>query len=265
MAPEQAKRKSVDKRADIWSFGVVLHELLTGEPLFQGEDISDTLAQVLTRQPDLGRVPAPARPLLTECLRKDPKQRLRDIGDAKRLLGEEAVPAAVTARPSRRPVLAWTVVALAMACAAVLGLLQTRRTAPPMPTFTFTVRSPEDEVFGGFAISPDGTMLAMPAVGASEGARWQISSGGGIYPRWSPDGKELFYISADSKMTVVPVNAAAGFQYGAPKPLFATPYHWGARVGFAVSRDGHRFLIPTRVINRSEVTVVTNWLAAARK
>src|ERR1700676_2705310 len=89
MAPEQARGKVVDKRADIWSFGVVLYELLTGERLFKGEDAAETLAAVIHKQPDLAKTPREARRLLEECLQKDPKQRLRDIGDAKRLLGEE--------------------------------------------------------------------------------------------------------------------------------------------------------------------------------
>src|ERR1700676_2999232 len=81
MPPEQAKGKAVDKRADIWSFGVVLYELLTGERLFKGDDTSDTLAQVLTKEPDLGSVPPKARKVLSRCLEKDPKKRLRDIGE----------------------------------------------------------------------------------------------------------------------------------------------------------------------------------------
>src|SRR5262249_14915106 len=89
MAPEQAKSKNVDKRADIWSFGVVLYELFTGEQLFQGEDVSETLAQVLTKQPDFRRVPVRVRALLQACLEKDPKCRLRDIADAERLLQSE--------------------------------------------------------------------------------------------------------------------------------------------------------------------------------
>src|ERR1700687_5186951 len=86
MAPEQAKGKRLDKRADVWSWAVVLYELLTGEQMFKGEDVADTLAQVLTKQPDLERVPRRVRRLLRECLQKDPKLRLRDIGDARRLL-----------------------------------------------------------------------------------------------------------------------------------------------------------------------------------
>ncbi|MFM2124283.1 MAG: hypothetical protein RL328_734, partial [Acidobacteriota bacterium] len=89
MAPEQAKGKSVDKRADIWAFGVVLWELLAGERLFKGEDVADTLAQVLTKDVDLGRVPAQGRKLIGECLQRDAKARLRDIGDARRLVGSE--------------------------------------------------------------------------------------------------------------------------------------------------------------------------------
>jgi serine/threonine protein kinase len=75
MAPEQAKGRNVDKRADIWAFGVVLYELLTGHQLFQAEDVSETLAQVLTKQPDWNKVPPKARALLQACLEKDPKRR----------------------------------------------------------------------------------------------------------------------------------------------------------------------------------------------
>src|SRR5580658_7588977 len=90
MSPEQARGKTVDKRADIWAFGVVLFEMLTGPRLFEGETVSDTLAQVLTKEPDWEQVPAQARKLVRRCLEKDPKLRLRDIGDAWELLEEPA-------------------------------------------------------------------------------------------------------------------------------------------------------------------------------
>src|SRR5262249_45223011 len=82
MSPEQARGTIVDRRADIWAFGVVLWEMLTGERLFQGQTTSDVLAAVLRAEPDLSRVSAPVRPLLQRCLEKDPRRRLRDIGDA---------------------------------------------------------------------------------------------------------------------------------------------------------------------------------------
>src|SRR5206468_2128281 len=82
MSPEQARGKPVDKRSDIWAFGVVLYEMLTGRTLFAGETVSDTLAKVLTSEPDLSAVPAQVRPLLARLLARDPKKRLRDIGDA---------------------------------------------------------------------------------------------------------------------------------------------------------------------------------------
>src|SRR5215475_13417488 len=98
MSPEQAKGKRVDKRADIWSWGVVLYELLAGERLFKGEDTADTLAQVLTKEPAWDRAPAQVQRLLQRCLEKDPKKRLRDIGEARYLLDDsEALPESVTA------------------------------------------------------------------------------------------------------------------------------------------------------------------------
>src|SRR5271154_240297 len=92
MSPEQAKGKSVDRRADIWAFGCVLYEMLTGKMAFSGETVTDTLASVIKEEPDWSQLPAttPIRVhvLLKRCSRKDPRQRLRDIGDARISLGE---------------------------------------------------------------------------------------------------------------------------------------------------------------------------------
>jgi eukaryotic-like serine/threonine-protein kinase len=81
MAPEQARGRNVDRRADIWAFGVILHEMLTGQKVFEGETLTDVLASVMRQDPDLARVPAQVRPMLEKCLEKDPlvAQRLSDI------------------------------------------------------------------------------------------------------------------------------------------------------------------------------------------
>src|ERR1019366_1783078 len=90
MSPEQARGKAVDKRADIWAFGVVLYELLTTKPLFAGDTVSDVLAAVLRQEPDLNAVPEKARLLIARCLEKDTGKRLRDIGDYELLLSPES-------------------------------------------------------------------------------------------------------------------------------------------------------------------------------
>src|SRR5579864_1932578 len=170
MAPEQARGKAVDKRADIWSFGVVLYELLTGERLFEGEGAAETLAAVIHKQPDLAKVPRQARRLLEECLQKDPKQRLRDIGDAKRLLGVEppAESAAATTR-SRRWLgwLAWSTAGIAVAGALGLAFVHFREQTPPAPEpVRFQIPFPDKAVPAAFpnpTISPDGRQVVFQA------------------------------------------------------------------------------------------------------
>jgi serine/threonine protein kinase len=120
MAPEQAKGKRVDKRADIWSWGVLLCELLTGEQMFQSDNAADILAAVMHKQPDLERVPAKVRRLLGECLQKDAKLRLRDIGDAKRLLDETETASERPTTPARGPSWLWPSVAALLAATAAL-------------------------------------------------------------------------------------------------------------------------------------------------
>ena len=99
MSPEQAAGQEVDRRTDIWAFGVVLHEMLTGKPLFRGETPLDTLALVRTKEPDWEKTPARARVLLKWCLEKNPAKRLRDIGDARLFLDEGSD----SLRPHRSP------------------------------------------------------------------------------------------------------------------------------------------------------------------
>src|SRR5262249_4037043 len=105
MSPEQAKGKPVDKRADIWAFGVMIYEMLTGRSLFAGETVTDTLAAVIEREPDWSGVPAKALPVLRRCLEKDPKRRLRDIGDAMAWI--ESAPEASTEQATPRATTRW--------------------------------------------------------------------------------------------------------------------------------------------------------------
>src|SRR5215467_12071802 len=124
MSPEQARGKPVDKRADIWSWGVVLYELLTGVRMFKGDEAADTLAQVLTKEPDWERAPVQVQRLLQRCLEKDPKKRLRDIGEARYVLDNS-----VTA--PKRSWLAWTAAALLAVAAAGFAALWLR--PAPLP------------------------------------------------------------------------------------------------------------------------------------
>jgi serine/threonine protein kinase len=169
MSPEQAKGKAVDKRADIWSFGVVLYELLTGERLFTGDDVSDTLAQVLTKQPEFDRAPMPCQRVLRQCLEKDPRLRLRDIGDVRCLLDEltaSSSGAPHVPSPARRFSSAgWLASAfLVLAGVALWDPWHAAPTDPPLMRLEITI--PEKENLGLFVLSPDGRRLAFWSAGS---------------------------------------------------------------------------------------------------
>jgi serine/threonine-protein kinase len=163
MAPEQASGKSVDKRADIWAFGVVLWEMLTGRRMFEGETISHVLAAVLTREPDLSAVPPRVRTLLSRCLEKDARKRLRDIGDAMSHVpaAGEPGPAVFAAAPARRWLApaGWTAAALAVALA-VLAWTRSPDVAEDVSAVVrFQIERAGDvynRTTSGFAVSPDG-------------------------------------------------------------------------------------------------------------
>ncbi len=174
MAPEQARGKTVDKRADIWAFGVVLFEMLTGRQTFGGDTISEVMAAVMKDDPDWSRLPPGLSPqvlrVLRRCLVKDPKQRLRDIGDARLLLDdvEPPVPSVVDARPAQRRGFGGLTVAavsgVAIAATAAAMLLATPHGPASTGVTRLSIALPDgDEVadtnIQPLAISPDGTRV----------------------------------------------------------------------------------------------------------
>ena len=162
MSPEQAKGKPVDNRADIWAFGVVLYELLTGVHVFQRDTMSDTLAAVLKEEPDWSRIPVRVRPLLQHCLEKDPKRRLRDIGDMHLLLETASVPV-----ETHRPWLAWGAVVVFVVALAALSLIHFRERPLVSAPVQFQISSSGSLLEGdAFAVSPDGRHLAFAATGS---------------------------------------------------------------------------------------------------
>jgi eukaryotic-like serine/threonine-protein kinase len=174
MAPEQARGKTVDRRADIWAFGAVLYEMLAGRRAFEGDTVSDTMAAVLTREPDWSALPsatpAPVRRLLRRCLEKDPRRRMRDIGDARPELedargvaSQDDAPPPGPAAPRR---VAWRVVGAAgLAGAALAGLialaLWPRAGAHDRPVRRFEISGGTFNEVANAAISPDGRVVAM--------------------------------------------------------------------------------------------------------
>ena len=180
MAPEQARGKTVDRRCDIWSFGAVLFELLSGKRAFPGESVTDTLAMVLKVDPDWNALPAgtpaPARRLLECCLKKERGQRLQAIGDARLLLVVEPSERA----PKPRPFWIAAALAILLAIVAAWGWLRPRPQAAPAPSLTLAI------------VPPKGTEL--PSIGNQAGAPSGTRTFRSSLP---PAGKAIHFESAD--------------------------------------------------------------------
>ncbi len=224
MSPEQARGRPVDKRADIWAFGAVLYELLTGQKAFAGDTVTDIIAAVVTREPDLAALPAttPAavRQLLRRCLEKDSKRRLRDVSEAGLVLTDAmadpdasvgpaaAVPAATARASSRRGLVALAIVLGVALVVSLSLLLQATRPGDPAP-LRFDIQAPPGTAFRTenrpmVAISPDGTTFALAVFGdgvsrlyvrrrdESE-ARLIAGTDGASDPVFSPDGRWIAF------------------------------------------------------------------------
>ena len=233
MAPEQARGKPVDKRADIWAFGVLLYEMITGRRPFHGETLSDTIASVLTGDPDVSAIPADTphavRTLIERCLQRDPKVRLRDIGEARIVLSApvETAPASASGPalsgswwPGRAGLLGATLVAIAIVFAAARPLWFRASSTADRPILTVGIDAGGDTTIAGVGwiglnwvgpaavLSPDGTALVFIARGPSSG-RWQLfvrrldelqaspvgGTEGAYAPFFSPDGSSVGFFA----------------------------------------------------------------------
>ena len=216
MSPEQAAAKPVDKRADIWSFGVILWELLTGERLFDGETVSHTLADVLRAPIDFGKLasstPELIRRLLKRCLDRNVKTRLRDIGEARILL---ANPAPSDPAPVMTPsqlwlgFTSWAIAGLMTLALAALAFVHVREQHPAERTLRYALPVPEKSAVHSFAISPDGRMVAIAVVIHGKQQLWLRSletleaqpmtgTDGAAYPFWSPDSRYIGFFTSSA-------------------------------------------------------------------
>ncbi len=237
MSPEQARGKKVDRRADIWAFGVVLWEMLTGRKLFEGETVSDVLAAVLTREVDLevlpSTTPRATRRLLTRCLVRDSKNRLQWIGDARLDLADaasdEMPPVQADAARGHKRFLPWAVAAVLAGVAVVAIIAALREPASNERIVRFSIPPPDGLVFhldglgpGPVTLSPDGSRVAFTARDRTDTVRVCIrrldainvecleGTEGAQYPFWSPDSSEVgFFTRNDSALKVIPVDGGA--------------------------------------------------------
>ena len=226
MSPEQAKGKPADRRSDIWAFGCVLYEMLTGKRAFQGDDVSDTFAAILRAEPDwkaIGDLPPAIRRVIGRCLEKDPAKRYHSIVDVRLDLADAAVSAAIPAAPRRLTVerVMWAL--LVATLAGGVGYLARRPSESSSLPVRFQLAPPEGGFYGsvsgfgaglsGATASPDGTRLAFIATNADgRGSLWIRPFDTGmarplpdtdfaLMPFWSPDGAAIaFFASGQLKI-----------------------------------------------------------------
>jgi serine/threonine protein kinase len=252
MSPEQARGKKVDRRTDIWAFGAVLYEMLTGKPAFAGETISDTLAAVIRAEPDWsalrGNLPASIIRLVRRCLSKDANQRLRDIGEARIAIDttisgtteETAGPPAVAveSQPLWRRALPWAVAATAIALAIAYSSLYWHASQPePHRVMQLSLALPEPlaGVFdpnpgSPFALSPDGSQIVFVAAAAGKLQQLYLrpldqqaatpipNTENATQPFFSPDGQSVGFFAL-GKMRKVSLHGGPATQLcDAPTP-----------------------------------------------
>ena len=246
MSPEQARGSSLDRRTDIFSFGVVLFEMLVGQRPFGGPTTSDMMASILKEEPDLDTLPAATPPairlLLNRCLAKDPRKRLRDMGEARLIIAavREGDPTASTVlgerktepvgqRLAKREIAAWALAAVAIVAVGATAWISATRgtTATRAPEIRAAINAPADHDFlvngvhsGALSLSPDGTKMTFTAsVGSGRPSLFLRSLGsstaqelanteGATFPFWSPDSRQIAFF-ADGKLKKLDLSGGA--------------------------------------------------------
>jgi eukaryotic-like serine/threonine-protein kinase len=239
MSPEQAAGKPVDRRADIWSFGVMLWEMLTGDRLFDGESVAHTLADVLRAPIDFSALPLTTprtiRELVRRCLDRDVRSRLRDIGEARVAIdgylanpvgAREAnvITVPTAGASSRLTIAAVAVAAVAVAAAATVSFVHFREQPPVVEPVRFQILPPDETAFANSVVlSPDGRQLAFPAPGPDgRNVLWVRSldsldarplpgtEGAGEGPFWSPDSRFLAFAVNGSPGRLKKIDVSGG-------------------------------------------------------
>src|SRR5579863_2609480 len=264
MSPEQARGRPVDKRADIWAFGVVLYEMLTGQPPFTGDDVTEILASVVKTEPDFSRVPAQVRPLLQRCLEKEPKKRLRDIGDLDLLMvGAGHVPPDRVGHGRPLPWVAW---AVAGVLAVALGLVAYRHVTEETRVLKMSVLPPDKATFKASsppAVSPDGRRLAFVATLDDKDSLWVrdldslaaralTGTDGADDPFWSPDSRSIAFF-ADGKLKKIEVAGGPALTLCDAARSFGGSWSKNGVIVFGVG-NGSTFRVPAAGGSATPVT-----------
>ena len=272
MAPEQLQAKPTDARADIFSFGCVLYEMLAGKRAFDGANTASVIAAVLEREPPsvAGIAPASLDWLLKRCLAKDPEERWQTATDLRAALGRIEVIAeeARAKRPSRAPLIAWGITALAVAAAATLAVLHYREKPTEIPVSKLFLNPPEKTRFVDVppTVSPDGREIVFGAV--SEDGKTQLwlrpldsltaqplaGTEGATYPFWSPDSQSIAFFSGGklrklslpggSPVTLADTPDARGGSWSRNDVIVFVPSPYGGVVQISTSGGVARAVLP---------------------